>query len=353
MLSLPFTGLEALWKTRSAAAILLIAAAALVMLINATYQDGENEHHLVPLILRWATRAAAVVLVPIVAIAIYAIWLRVDQYGWTVDRVASVVVALVAFGYAAGYAVAAVMPGTWMQRIERWNFAMSLVALAMLFALFTPIADPARIAVSSQVARLEAGKIPAKKFDFGFLRNDGERFGFNALTLLKTRKTGSDAAYVRRAANDALNPKFAVNVPPPAPDVIAHNVTVYPKGRTLPASLVHQHWSANFTPPCLLYSGTACDAFFADLDGDGVEEILFVQGAGGNYAVNANVAALDAKGVWTIVGYFSIPPCKGLYEAMRDGKFSTVASRWRDAEVGGVRLAFTNIGLPADQACPK
>jgi hypothetical protein len=354
MVSLPFTGLQPLWETRSAAAILLVAAAALVILINATYQDGENEHHAVPLILRYATRAAAIVLVPIVAIAIYAIWLRVDQYGWTVDRVASVAVAIVAFGYAAGYAVAAVTPGAWMQRIERWNFAMSLVALATLFALFTPIADPARIAVSSQIARLDSGKIAPKKFDFGFLRNGGERFGFNALNALKARKAGPDATFVRGAANDALSPKFAVNVPAPTPDVIARNVTVYPKDRTLPADLVHQNWQGgNFIPPCLLYSGTACDAIFADIDGDGVEEILFVQGSGGKYAVTANVAARDLKGVWSIVGYFSIPPCKDLYEAVRDGKLSTVPGRWRDGEAAGIRLPFTAIGPTAEQACPK
>src|SRR4029077_12012456 len=35
------TGLEPLWQTQHAAALLLIAAAVLIILINATYQDGD------------------------------------------------------------------------------------------------------------------------------------------------------------------------------------------------------------------------------------------------------------------------------------------------------------------------
>jgi hypothetical protein len=51
MLALPFTGLEPLWKTRSAAGILLTAAAVMIVLINAAYQDGEPDEA-TPLVLR-------------------------------------------------------------------------------------------------------------------------------------------------------------------------------------------------------------------------------------------------------------------------------------------------------------
>jgi len=44
LVSLPFTGLEPLWKTRFATSLLLTAAAVLVLLINAAYQDGDPEH---------------------------------------------------------------------------------------------------------------------------------------------------------------------------------------------------------------------------------------------------------------------------------------------------------------------
>ena len=60
--SLPFTGLEPLWKTKAATALLLTAAAHLIVLINAAYQDGEDAP---PLILKWAARIAGLLLIPI------------------------------------------------------------------------------------------------------------------------------------------------------------------------------------------------------------------------------------------------------------------------------------------------
>ncbi|MBL7372883.1 DUF4153 domain-containing protein, partial [Escherichia coli] len=53
--ALPFTGLEPLWATRSATAMILAAAAALIILINTAYQDGEADN-LPPRVLRIATR---------------------------------------------------------------------------------------------------------------------------------------------------------------------------------------------------------------------------------------------------------------------------------------------------------
>jgi hypothetical protein len=51
--ALVFTGLEPLWSTRRATAVLLVAAAALVLLLNAAYQDGPGEQP-VARILRYA-----------------------------------------------------------------------------------------------------------------------------------------------------------------------------------------------------------------------------------------------------------------------------------------------------------
>ncbi|MCC7347242.1 MAG: DUF4153 domain-containing protein, partial [Variibacter sp.] len=86
LLALPFTGLEPLWNTRRATHVLLAAAAALVFLLNAAYQDGAAETPLAR-ILRYAEMVAAVALVPLVAISAYGLTLRVQQYGWTPERI--------------------------------------------------------------------------------------------------------------------------------------------------------------------------------------------------------------------------------------------------------------------------
>ena len=57
--ALPFTGLDGLWETRSATALVLSAAAALIVLINTAYQDGRPDN-LPPAALRYGVRAASV-----------------------------------------------------------------------------------------------------------------------------------------------------------------------------------------------------------------------------------------------------------------------------------------------------
>ncbi len=86
--SLIFTGLDPLWQTRSAAGIMLTAAGVLVVLINAAYQDGEAEGAR-PFVLRYAELVASALLVPLVGLAAYALALRVQQYGWSVERIAT------------------------------------------------------------------------------------------------------------------------------------------------------------------------------------------------------------------------------------------------------------------------
>ena len=84
--SMPFTGMEHLWATRHATALLLAAAAVLVVLINTAFQNGAVADD-VARVLRVSARLACGLLLPLVAIATYALGLRVGEYGWTTDRI--------------------------------------------------------------------------------------------------------------------------------------------------------------------------------------------------------------------------------------------------------------------------
>lgn len=123
--SLPFTGLSALWNIGHATALLLAASAALIVLINSAHQDGAEEC-MPPKILRLGGSVAAVLTVPLTVIAAYALYLRVQQYGWTVDRITVAAILIVALAYAGGYAHAALPRGRWLARIENWNFRIAL-----------------------------------------------------------------------------------------------------------------------------------------------------------------------------------------------------------------------------------
>lgn len=266
--SLPFTGLEPLWKTRAATALLLTAAAHLIVLVNAAYQDGEDAP---PVVLAWAARLTGLLLIPISLLAAHGLALRIGQYGLTPDRVFAAAFVVIAAGYALGYTIAAVRPGPWMKGLEKTNVAQAFVAIALILALFTPLADPARLSVNSQVGRLERGKVKPEAFDFQFLRFDSGRYGREALEKLKA----SPNAEVAKRAKETAGKKTRTV---PAERIDLSKLTVYPVGRTLPDSFLRQDWRADSGSGCI-GQGSRCKALLLDIDADGTDEVLLASGA--------------------------------------------------------------------------
>ena len=202
--SLPVTGLAPLWATRQATAVLLGTAAALVILINTAFQSGERSEA-VPRAVRACARLACVLLLPIVGIALYALSLRIGQYGWTSHRVIASACVLVAGGYAMGYLWAALDRGGWLRPVAHVNVWATWLILAVLMALFSPLADPARLSVSDQLARLRDGRTSAGDFDYLYLRFDAGRHGHQALqALARGQDAGREAPLVAAKAQAAL-----------------------------------------------------------------------------------------------------------------------------------------------------
>ncbi len=184
--SLLFTGLEPLWDTNNATLLLLNAAAVMILLINAAFQSGTPPENA---LIRTIVRFSAFPLLGVVCLAALGLWLRVDQYGLTPARVLAGAQLLVVSVYAFGYVAAAVKPGPWMDWVKPVNIAGAAFVAAMLVALMTPIADPARLSVANQMARLDSGRVDPDDFDFGFLGSDRSRhWGQTALATLKSRR---------------------------------------------------------------------------------------------------------------------------------------------------------------------
>jgi hypothetical protein len=285
LLTLPFTGLEPLWKTKSATAILLTADAFLILLTNAAYQDGTEK---TAVVLKWAARLAGVLLVPITVLAAYGLSLRIGQYGLSPDRIIAAACVLVAAGYAVGYAVAAVRPGAWMRTLEPTNIAMAFVVIVVLLALCTPLADPRRLSVNDQVKRLEHGKVTPDAFDYVALRFDGGRFGRGALEAL--RHDPNPVIRSKAAATAKLEGRPYRTELVAGPDSFK-KIQVYPKGQVLPKSFVGQTWNVEKEPTCL-QGYLECQAVLIDTDGDGVAEVLL------SASNTFDVFKVDAAGVW-------------------------------------------------------
>src|SRR5262249_50693040 len=186
---------------------------------------------------------AAVILVPLVALATYGLTLRVEQYGWTPERI--IVSACIAVGacLALGYLLAVVRPRAFLRTLETTNIVTAFVILGAILALLTPIADPARISVADQVARLESGRTPPERFDFVFLRFGSGRYGVEALNRLKQKQDGPNATRIAQMANEALNwqTRSQVLTPRLTPEARSANIEVlHPKGQSLPMSFLQQ-----------------------------------------------------------------------------------------------------------------
>lgn len=352
LISLMVTGLKPLWETRYAAFLLMAAAVVLVIHINAAYQDGDAERR-PPHILRVAGTLASVLLIFIVAIAVYALWLRVMQYGWTVERLTLAGCMVVAAMFAVGYLIAAILPSPWLKLIERWNVYGTFTFLIVLFALNTPIADPMRLSVNDQVARLKAGTVNPDHFDYSYLRWQGGRFGREALQEL----SNAPNKRVREDAKAVL--KEIYRLPPLSlhhePKEIAAAFRVHPAGKVLPRSFIDQDWSKSepfrfgTIAQCL---ANRCDAVLADLDGDGVDEIIVVRSVGKTEYWSGEIYKLEGDR-WVLAGSLSSRHCKGQKKALLNGQFKPVAhpTPLPDLEIAGKRAVVFTMVPPATDSC--
>ncbi len=330
LLALPFTGLDGLWKTGSATALVLSAAAALIILINTAYQDG-REDNLPPVVLRVAVRVAAVLLTPLILIAVWGLTLRIGQHGLTPDRIIAAACALVGVIYAAGYGWAALSPlwrkTPWMKPLERTNVAAAILTVGVILALFSPVLDPARLSVGDQVARLKRGAVSPAQFDYVFLRFDAGKSGRAALADLAR---SPDAEIARRAKTaQTTTSRYDVEqatIPPRTPTIKA-----WPSGQALPPAFTMPVKASDPRYACGRTDG--CVAVMRDLNGDGREEILM--------ATRFNIAlfAADAAGGWVHQGDYQVSRCPGprnndFRELLKSPDVAAVASPWPDMKLG-------------------
>ena len=348
--ALPFTGLQALWQTRHATAVLLASCAVLVVLVNAAFQAGDAADSLARSV-HVAARIACLLLLPLALLGIYALALRVGDYGWTPDRVVAAACLAVALFYAVGYLLAAMArEGPWLDGLRHVNVAAAFLSLAVALAMFTPVADPARIAVNDQVARLERGAVSAAQFDYGFLRFHGARYGMQALQALSARDVGPQPPDVRSRATAALKLRYEGAEAAAAPADIARNLQVWPKGAQLPQGLLQQdlggRGQTTAVPACLRVAGSSCDAIVLDADGDGRQEVLLV----GQTRRDGTALMAERDGSWKVIARpgLQLAGCRALLERLRAGEFSLVAPGLRDIEAGGQRIYL----VPADGPPP-
>lgn len=334
LVSVMIVGLDELLGDVSAAGLLLWATAALIVLTNAAYQDGEAA---APPVLQWAARISCLLLVPLVGLAAYAIGLRIAQHGLTPERVVGVACVIVGACHAVGYAWAAIdFKNPWLKRLERTNIVSAVIGLAVLLAIFSPLADPARLSVANQMARLKSGAVDAAAFDYDFLRIRSGRFGREALDDLARSGAGPKPAVVIHRAKEAkMKTSYwddtSVVETRKSPD----QVQVKPAGRTLPKGFFGSGRAArkDVRETCLM--SRTCSAYVVDLDGDRRDEILLQPDR-----ALPTVYAQREDGQWTLVGKVQAS-CDQAWTTVTPPQIVAPKNRFQEIILGGVRYHVT------------
>ena len=330
-------GTDLAWQRAGASELMLALAAGLIVLINALWQTGAQAPRS---LLRHAGTLAAFLVLPLVGLAAYALAMRIGAFGFSVRRVLASGALVVFVVLAVGYALAgwrSLRGGSWLAGLGGTNLAGGLVLCAVLLLVHSPLADPARLSVASQMARLQSGQVDAQRFDFSYLARKGGRFGHRALAALAKDAQGPQAELIRTRAQQAL---LAASGPIPRlpARIRAGQLQIYPRDYGLPAALVAQEWTpAKGVPPCLVEEGALCEIFPAELKGHPPDQLIVVWG--GPLVWQSAVLGVAPPSRWQVIGTLGWL-CKGTVRALRAGLYAVVApvTTYRTLEVNGLDL---------------
>lgn len=196
LLAVPLNGFSNLFSGWSVGLTMLTIVAVGASLIAAAVDQREDTASK-SRFLQVSARILAGLLILVAGLGAFAIYLRVQDYGWTPSRIVSAIIAVLALGYGAFYAVASVRSGDWMARIRQANVYMALATVVLAAISLTPILNAERISTNSQMARDVA------VMDIDALRSWGVA-GQEALATLtaRSKEPGQEALAARLAGSE-------------------------------------------------------------------------------------------------------------------------------------------------------
>lgn len=184
LVAIALLGIDVLWATGRAGSLLAWLALAIVIFINAVFLNGNHQTHY-PAAIRTLVNACLVGLPVIAALGLWAIALRVEQYGWSVIRLWALYVMVILFIYGIGYAFAVIRSNVrnsvWLNAIKPHNTAVALAIAFSLTLINLGLPSFFSISINSQMQQLHSGQISWKEFDFKHLRFEAGIDGYNAV----------------------------------------------------------------------------------------------------------------------------------------------------------------------------
>ncbi len=326
---LPFVGLDALWATRRGTSLLLWLLALILFFVNAVYQDGRGERPYPDFVHRalWV----ALLTMPIVsALSFYGLYLRLEQHGWTVMRSWAFVVWLLLSLFAVGYTIAVLRQrDRWTAGLARVNTLMGLVVLTIMLLANSPLLDFRKIAVASQLGRVESGQQTLEDLDYQYFHRMLARPGYLAAEAIKADIGDSDPGLL-----SLIERRAPVGAPRPMDgEEFWASMTYRPAGLTVPGGLRERidididatHYYRETTP--ILTQ--------ADLDDDGDYEYALIV-AGEDYLRSMSLYYRE-NGDWRRANLtFSrgTQYRQSVLDTIRQGEVATSTPRFKQLRIG-------------------
>ena len=357
VLALPFTGVEPLWETRKAAVLLITLQLCLLLFVNAVYQDGLAQDAPYPRLVQQLVHAALWLWPVLGMLGVWAVALRVQQYGWTHDRIWALVATGLLLVYGLGYAWVALQRGRffWLQGLGRLNARMSWVLLAVGLVLHTPLLDVYRFSAHSQLQRLLQAQGPWSLSQLEDLRFDHGRYGQAALAQLQQdhrAQAPEVQAALQQVQNADRKPRWGRSQRPADPMVQAlpfRERVQIANGHMAPE---RAWWEALESGHLQSYAGACAKANLSAAHSCAVLQLPLKEGAPAlpllcqlqHYAPSCEVFGQDPQGAWRHEGQLSWGAVKqeqraALRQAMLEGTLRAEPPTWQAVGVPGLEIA--------------
>ena len=336
ILTLPFTGLEAI-SQRVSAAGLMSTLTLLLLLLMAIVREPQKEALPYPGALRYLIKCSLIVAPIYMLIAGWSLWVRIQQYGWTPERLYGVLVVVVLLVWSFGYLASILRRGRNPLELQGpVILGVSLLALGLLVLLSSPVIDAWRISVNSHMGLYHSGKIKPDQVSLDMLDHSGKP-GCAALEALQKDVAFNQDSKRRRDLNSLLQGRRD-----PVKELTATQLVskvVMAPGSQKPDDAF---WAFVKTQGYRITScaeQNACVLVSQDLNADGhPEQVLYAFGDGESLVFGMQ------KNKWDLLAVARLPEGFNkdkLLQAVANQQLGSAPRIWRDITIDGKRLPMT------------
>ena len=336
ILTLPFTGLEAI-SQRVSAAGLMSTLTLLLLLLMAIVREPQKEALPYPGALRYLIKCSLVVAPIYMLIAGWSLWVRIQQYGWTPERLYGVLVVVVLLVWSFGYLASILRRGRNPLELQGpVILGVSLLALGLLVLLSSPVIDAWRISVNSHMGLYHSGKIKPDQVSLYMLDHSGKP-GRAALEALQKDVAFNQDSKRRRDLNSLLQGRRD-----PVKELTATQLVskvVMAPGSQKPDDAFWMFVKAQGYRITSCAEQNACVLVSQDLNADGhPEQVLYAFGDGESLVFGMQKNKWDLLAVATLPEGFTKDK---LLQAVANQQLGSAPRIWRDITIDGKRLPMT------------